>query len=147
MTSDLTLPAGSRVAITGGAGFIGSTLARRLSEHADVQVVLFDNLHRDAVTASDLLQRPNVELIRGDVCDAEGLAAALTGASHVIHMASIAGVDTVMNNPVLTMKVCLQGTMNVLEVCQRMNAAGQHIERVVDFSPAEVFGRYAFRVT
>ena len=139
--------AGARIAITGGAGFIGSTLARKLSERADVEVILFDNLHRDAVTASDLLDRDNVGLIQGDVCDEAALAKALDGSNYVIHMASIAGVDTVMNNPVLTMKVCLQGTMNVLEAAQRMHAAGQQVERVVDFSTSEVFGRYAFRVT
>ena len=147
MTEALSKLAGGRIVITGGAGFIGSTLARRLSERADVQVLLFDNLHRDAVTASDLLQRPNVQLIEGDVCDEAALARAFAGANYIIHMASIAGVDTVMNNPVLTMKVCLQGTMNVLEAANRMHAAGQRMERVVDFSTSEVFGRYAFRVT
>ena len=147
MSDALNKLSGARVVITGGAGFIGSTLARSLSERADIHLVLFDNLHRDAVTASDLLDRPNVELIQGDVCDAAALKAAFEGANYIIHMASIAGVDTVMNNPVLTMKVCLQGTMNVLEAANRMHAAGQAIERVVDFSTSEVFGRYAFRVT
>ncbi len=138
---------GKTVAITGGAGFIGSTLARRLSADPTIRVVLFDNLHRDAVTASDLLERPNVRLVRGDVRDKGALSGALAGAEHIVHMASIAGVDTVMNNPVLTMQVSMQGTMNVLEIAQSLLAAGHNIERVVDFSTSEVFGRYAFRVT
>ncbi|MCO4761520.1 MAG: NAD-dependent epimerase/dehydratase family protein [Myxococcales bacterium] len=138
---------GTTVAITGGAGFIGSTLARRLSDDPTVSVVLFDNLHRDAVTASDLLERDNVRLVRGDVRDKDALLGALAGADHIIHMASIAGVDTVMNNPVLTMQVSMQGTMNVLEIAHSLMSAGHKLSRVIDFSTSEVFGRYAFRVT
>ena len=138
---------GSTIAITGGAGFIGSTLARRLSDDPTISVVLFDNLHRDAVTASDLLERDNVRLVRGDVRDKNGMAGALAGADRIVHMASIAGVDTVMNNPVLTMQVSMQGTMNVLEIAHSLMSAGHKLARVVDFSTSEVFGRYAFRVT
>jgi nucleoside-diphosphate-sugar epimerase len=134
------------VAITGGAGFIGSALAERLAADPSTQIVLFDNLHHDAVTDSALLRRPNVRLVRGDVRDKPAVAQALAGAHHIIHMASIAGVDTVMRMPVLTMQVSLQGTMNVLEVAHEMQARGDNVERVVDFSTSEVFGRYAFNV-
>lgn len=134
------------VAITGGAGFIGSTLARRLSD-SGVNVVLFDNLHRNAVAATDLLQRSNIRLLKGDVRDKNALYGALAGVDHIVHMASIAGVDTVMKNPVLTMQVSLLGTMNVLEIAQSLREGGHTVGRVIDFSTSEVFGRYAFRVT
>ncbi len=147
MSDPLSALAGSTVAITGGAGFIGSTLARRLLERDDIEVVLFDNLHRDAVTQTDLLDHPNIRLVQGDVRDEAAVARALDGAKYILHMASIAGVDTVMNNPVLTMLVSMQGTMNVLKVAQQMCERGDDIERVIDFSTSEVFGRYAFRVT
>jgi nucleoside-diphosphate-sugar epimerase len=71
------------------------------------------------------------------------VARAAQGCQIIVHMASIAGVDTVMKNPVLTMKVALLGTMNVLDVAHEMGG----VERLVDFSTSEVFGRYAFRVT
>jgi nucleoside-diphosphate-sugar epimerase len=147
MSDPLKALAGSTVAITGGAGFIGSTLARRLLERDDIEVVLFDNLHRDAVTQTDLLDHPNIRLVQGDVRDEAAVARALDGAQYILHMASIAGVDTVMNNPVLTMLVSMQGTMNVLKIAQRMCERGDDIKRVIDFSTSEVFGRYAFRVT
>jgi nucleoside-diphosphate-sugar epimerase len=137
---------GQTVAITGGAGFIGSTLARRLAD-ADVRVVLYDNLHRNAIAATDLLDHANVRLIQGDVRDKNSLYGALAGVDHIVHMASIAGVDTVMKNPVLTMQVSLLGTMNVLEIAQSLRDAGHTLGRVIDFSTSEVFGRYAFRVT
>lgn len=137
---------GTTVAITGGAGFIGSQLAERLSRDPTIQVHLLDNLHHDATVGTDLLQRANVRLVRLDVRDKPALEAALLGAHYIIHMASIAGVDTVMKMPVLTMQVSLHGTMNVLEVAQAMRESGQDVRRVVDFSTSEVFGRYAFNV-
>lgn len=146
-TPNLSSLAGSKVVITGGAGFIGSTLARRLAAVDGVQVVLYDNLHRDAVTDSDLLQRPNIRLVRGDVLDKSALMGAMSGADIIVHMASIAGVDTVMQLPVQTMMVSMQGTMHVLDIAHSMMKAGHKIHRVVDFSTSEVFGRYAFRVT
>lgn len=132
---------GRRVLITGGAGFIGTSLALRLCE--DNEVVIFDTLHRNAYAGSPLEQRPNVRLIVGDVMDAAALRQAVKGCQAVIHMASIAGVDTVMNNPVLTMKVSLLGTYNALEAALEVDG----LERFIDFSTSEVFGRFAYRVT
>ena len=145
--ADLSSLRGRTVVITGGAGFIGSTIARRLAEEPTTKIVLFDNLHRDAVTDSDPLERPNIRLVRGDVLDKAALMGAMSGADIIIHMASIAGVDTVMRIPVKTMMVSLQGTMNVLDIAHSMMNAGHELERVIDFSTSEVFGRYAFRVT
>lgn len=131
----------AHIVITGGAGFIGSSLAARLADHN--RVVLFDNLHRDAVIGTALLDHPNVELVRGDVLDPAAVRAVVEPADVVVHMASIAGVDTVMRNPVLTMRVALLGTMHALEAA----LAGGRCRRFIDFSTSEVFGRYAYKVT
>ena len=56
---------GRRICITGGAGFIGSSLALRLAEHNEI--VLFDNLHRNALPWTDLLDRERVTFLQGDV--------------------------------------------------------------------------------
>ncbi|MEE2785848.1 MAG: NAD-dependent epimerase/dehydratase family protein [Myxococcota bacterium] len=132
---------GARIVITGGAGFIGTALAERLCEKNDI--VLFDNLHRNAVVGTGLLDRENVELVQGDVLDRSGLRAVIKDADIVIHMASIAGVDTVMKNPTLTMRVSLIGTINALEFAHE----SQRCKRFVDFSTSEVFGKYAYKVT
>ena len=132
---------GKRVLITGGAGFIGSSLALELME--ENQVVIFDNLHRNAMAGTAVEGHPNVTFIQGDVLDASALEEATRGCQIVVHMASIAGVDTVMENPVLTMKVGLLGTYNALEAAHNIGG----VERFVDFSTSEVFGRFAFRVT
>lgn len=126
--------------LTGGAGFIGTALCRRLLDHNRVRVL--DNLRRNALAAAGLADHPNLELVVGDVRDAELVARACAGTDYVVHMASIAGVDTVMKNPVTTMEVSLEGTMNVL----RGALAAGNVRRVIDFSTSEVFGSYAFRV-
>jgi len=131
----------AHILVTGGAGFIGSSLTARLCEKN--RVTLFDNLHRDAVKRTSLLDHPNVRLVRGDVMDAQALMTAAADADVVVHMASIAGVDTVLKNPVLTMKVSLIGTYNALEAA----LASGRCKRFLDFSTSEVFGRYAYKVS
>lgn len=129
-----------KVLLTGGAGFIGTALTRRLIEHN--QVIIFDNYHRDSMKDSELLGHPNLKVMKGDVTDAEGVRKAIQGCQIVIHLAAIAGVDTVLKMPVTTMRVNLLGTYNVLEVAHRE----KNIERLIDFSTSEVFGTYAYKV-
>jgi UDP-glucose 4-epimerase len=131
---------GSTILITGGAGFIGTALTRRLVANNHVRI--FDNLRRNALAAAGLDKHPNVTLHVGDVRDDAALREATRGADYVVHMASIAGVDTVLKNPVLTMDVSLTGTMNALRIAHEMG----NIRRFIDFSTSEVFGSYAFRV-
>src|SRR5688572_23782750 len=130
-----------RLLLTGGAGFIGSHLAERLLPGN--QVVVLDTLRRNALATTGLDRHPNFTLIQGDVTDAAVMQKAVAGCDAVIHLASIAGVDTVLKNPVLTMRVSLVGTMNALEAAQ---SAGT-VKRFIDFSTSEVFGRYAYNVT
>jgi UDP-glucose 4-epimerase len=132
---------GKRILITGGAGFIGTTLARRLVDRNEI--VALDNLHRDALSASDLLEHPNLSFVQGDVLDPDTLGAHARGVTHIVHCAGIAGVDTVLESPVRTMRVNVVGTYNVLEAGL---ATKDTLERLVDFSTSEVFGSQAFRV-
>jgi nucleoside-diphosphate-sugar epimerase len=108
----------------------------------DNHIVVLDNFHRNALPGTPLMDHPNVSIVRGDVRDRATVDAAVKDCDIVIHMASIAGVDTVMKNPVLTMEVTLYGTANVLQAC---HAAGG-VQRFVDFSTSEVFGRHAYNV-
>jgi UDP-glucose 4-epimerase len=132
---------GRRLLLTGGAGFIGSHLAERLLPNN--KIVVLDTLRRNALASAGLDKHPNMTLIQGDVTDKGAVEKAMAGCDSVVHLASIAGVDTVLKNPVLTMRVSMVGTMNVLEAA---HAAGG-ISRLIDFSTSEVFGRYAFNVT
>ena len=135
------IPSGRRILLTGGAGFIGSYLVERLS--ASNEIVILDNLRRNALAGTGLAERPSVKLMQGDVLDPAVVKQAVAGCDAVIHMASIAGVDTVMKHPVETMRVSLLGTSNLLEAAL---AAGG-VKRFIDFSTSEVFGRYAYNVS
>jgi nucleoside-diphosphate-sugar epimerase len=131
-----------RIFITGGAGFIGTTLARRLVEQNEV--VAYDNLHRDALSGTELADHPNFTFVEGDILDPEALRDASAGATHFVHAAAIAGVDTVIESPVRTMRVNVIGTYNALEAAL---ATLPTLERFLDFSTSEVFGTHAFRVS
>jgi nucleoside-diphosphate-sugar epimerase len=133
---------GKTVLITGGAGFIGTHLAEAIKEENRVRI--FDSFARDALSKTSLAGHPNVEVIRGDVCDRAAVDRAVDGATHVVHLAAVAGVDTVLRQPVRTMEVAILGTYNVLEAAR---ARGDRIERLVDFSTSEVFGSYAYKVS
>jgi len=131
---------GKRFFITGGAGFIGASLVKRVIESNEV--VIFDNFHRNALQYTDLLKHPHLKVIEGDVLDFELIRQSITGSHHVIHLASIAGVDTVLSMPVKTMEVALLGTHNILRAAREVTT----IERFIDFSTSEVFGSFAFNV-
>lgn len=128
-----------RILITGGAGFIGTRIAQNYIEQN--QIVVFDNFHRDTISNSGLLGHRNLTLVRGDVLDRDALCKAMEGADVVIHAAGIAGIDTVLVNPVATMQVNMIGTANALECAQFHGVKG----RFVDFSTSEVFGTISFK--
>jgi UDP-glucose 4-epimerase len=128
-----------RILITGGAGFIGSTLIGKLV--ADNDIVVFDDLRRDALSSRPYGKHPRLKIIRGDVLDREGLRQSIQGATMVVHCAAIAGIDTVIKRPTETMRINMLGTANVLEAA--MGVKG--LTRFINFSTSEVFGRSAFR--
>jgi UDP-glucose 4-epimerase len=130
---------GKRIFITGGAGFIGSALAGRLLDKNEV--ILYDNLTRNSLQDKLFKDHSKLTFIEGDVLDSEYLRKAMEGADIIIHCAAIAGIDTVIQKPVNTMRVNMVGSAYVLEAAANLSKC----ERVVCFSTSEVFGQHAFR--
>ena len=132
-----------RVLLTGGAGFIGSTLASKL--HKDNEILIYDNFHRDSLSDKGLPSK-HIKIVRGDVLDLP----LLTKTSQdfkpqvVVHLAAIAGIDTVILNPINTMEVNMIGTLNLLKSLEKYSSK---LERVLDFSTSEVLGAYAYKST
>jgi len=102
-----------RIFITGGAGFIGSTLIGRLIEDNDI--VVYDNLRRDSLSGRPYASHPRLRVVKGDVLDLAALRQAMDGANIVVHCAAIAGIDTVIQRPTETMRINMIGTANALE--------------------------------
>ena len=125
--------------ITGGAGFIANTLIQHLVE--DNKITVYDNFHRDTLTASGYADHKNINIIKGDVLDLELMTASMKGAEVVIHAAGIAGIDTVIKSPVRTMQVNMIGTANMLEAAY-VNVVS---DKIIDFSTSEIFGSMAFK--
>lgn len=130
---------GKQIFITGGAGFIGSTLIERLVE--DNKITIYDDFRRDAISSKPCGSHSNLQTLKGDVLDYSRLKTAMAGAQIIVHCAAIAGIDTVIKKPTETMRVNMIGTANVLRAAKHLPA----LERLVDFSTSEVFGQSAFR--
>ena len=126
--------------ITGGAGFIGSTLVDRLSKNN--KIVIFDNLYRH-VDSSNFSSSDKIRFIKGDVLDYAAVSDAMHGSSVVIHLAGIAGIDTVIRDPINTMEVNIMGTANVLKAASKI----KNLKRFLDFSTSEIFGSQAVNVS
>jgi UDP-glucose 4-epimerase len=129
---------GKKIFITGGAGFIANKIIRHYIENNFI--IIYDNFHRDTLTGSGFINHPKLQVVKGDVLDADFLTKSMKNADVVIHTAGIAGIDTVIINPVHTMQVNMIGTANAL--------ASAHLngikDRFIDFSTSEVFGSMAF---
>ena len=130
---------GAKIFITGGAGFIGSTLAQRLVDKNEITI--YDNYARDSISRTGLADHPHITIVKGDVTDEPAVAASMQGHTHVVHCAALAGIDTVIKSPVTTMRVNALGSASVLAAANTLS----NCQRVVCFSTSEVFGQRAFR--
>lgn len=128
-----------KIFITGGAGFIGSTLIGLLID--DNEITVYDDFRRDALQRRPYVNHSNLNIIRGNILDFELLKNSIKGTQIVVHCAAIAGIDTVIIRPSETMRINMIGTANVLEAAKQLN----DLERFIDFSTSEVFGQSAFR--
>jgi UDP-glucose 4-epimerase len=101
-----------KVAVTGGSGYIGSHVVDALID-AGCTVKVIDQRapHRD-----------DAEWVSCDVLDVEGLAAAVKGSDLVYHLAAIADVNDVIEDPTLAIEVNTLGTSRVLEAAKRAEA-------------------------
>jgi UDP-glucose 4-epimerase len=124
-----------RACITGGAGFIGSTLADRLADDG-VEVTIVDDFRtgrREFV--AELLERPGVRLLEGDVLDAALMRDAVSGCDWVFHLQANADVRHGLDHPRRDLEQNTIATSNVLEA---MRAEG--VSRIAFSSTGSVYG-------
>ena len=123
----------SPVLITGGAGFIGSHLADALLAQG-VPVRVLDNFSTGK-RSNLALDNPRLELLEGDVANADQVAEALAGCRAVAHLAAVASVQASVDDPVATHQSNFIGTLNL---CEAMRMQG--VKRVLFASSAAVYG-------
>lgn len=112
----------SRVLVTGGAGFIGSHLVRRLLARG-YSVVVLDNFRSGRIgNISECLKDENFKLVKGDVCDRKVVRNAMEDVDAVVHLAALIDVEESVNNPMETHHVNVDGTLNVLNEAVRSSA-------------------------
>ena len=124
-----------KVLITGGAGFIGSNLAKRLVDDGN-DVVVLDSLLRGNKLEKETFEK--IEFIHGDVRDFDLVTKASAGCDLIFHFAAVLGVDIVADNPVETMDVEVIGTRNVV-----MAAEINNIKKIMYASTSGIYGHSA----
>src|SRR5215472_5891686 len=105
----------SRVLITGGAGYVGSTLTAKLLEEG-YGVTVYDNLLSGGRGMLPFFANQNFEFVKGDIRDKASLAQAVKGADYIVHLAAIVGYPACKRDPRMAEEVNIDGTMNLLAV-------------------------------
>jgi len=123
-----------RVLITGGAGFIGSTLAKT-SQKNGWSVRVLDNLSTGLQQTADDLRELGMEVIIGDVRDEDLMSQVSKGCDAVVHLAAQVSVPLSIKNPSETMDINIHGTKTVIKACLENN-----VDRMVVASSAAVYG-------
>lgn len=135
-----TLPRNKSILITGGAGFIGSSVAEKLVNAN--RVILFDQSFEHApIQYTSLPGHPNATAVRGSILDTD-LRALVRDVDIVVHAAAILGVNRVCHAGRETLETNYVGTSRLLKAFEPT----QHLERFIYFSTSEVFGVNSYRV-
>jgi dTDP-glucose 4,6-dehydratase len=127
-----------KIFVTGGAGFVGSNFIRQvLASEKRYAVVNYDKLTYAGNLANldSVATNPDYTFVRGDVCDAPALEAAMRGCDVVVHFAAESHVDRSIYEPSPVIQTNITGPFVVLEVSRKLS-----ISRLVHISTDEVYG-------
>ena len=122
-----------RFLVTGGAGFIGSNIAKSLVEKGYAVRVL-DNFATGQRTNLEPFIK-DIELIEGDIRDFWTVVKATKGVDYILHQAALPSVARSIDNPLTTTEVNINGTLNILEAA-RFN----EVQRIVYASSSSIYG-------
>jgi dTDP-glucose 4,6-dehydratase len=127
-----------RLLVTGGAGFIGSNFVHHVVEFTDAKVTVLDKLtYAASLESLDGLPADRVELVVGDVADAETVDALVAESDAVVHLAAESHNDNSLDDPTPFVQTNLVGTFVLLESVRRHGVRFHHV------STDEVFGDLA----
>lgn len=127
-----------KIMITGGAGNVGSSLAKKLVADVNNYVVVVDDLSTGNIgkLPNDEIQRDNFKFIKADVNELEDISPIVLryGFDYIFHYAAVVGVKRTLENPARVLKD-IQGIKNILELAKNTG-----VQRVFYSSSSEVYG-------
>ncbi len=123
----------SPILVTGGAGFIGSSIARALHARRDSVRIIDDFSSGRRANIADLAGK--IDVVEGSILDPAALERALTGVEIVFHQAAIPSVPRSLADPVANHEANATGTLRVLEAARRMG-----VRRVVYAASSSAYG-------
>jgi UDP-N-acetylglucosamine 4-epimerase len=122
--------------ITGGAGFVGSNIARYLMKYGAGKVKVLDNLSEGKIeNINPFLNEPNFEFIQEDITDSETCRKACEGVDYITHQAALGSVPRSLETPLLTNDANVTGFLNMLTA-----AKDAKVKRFVYASSSSVYG-------
>src|SRR6201986_5590299 len=127
-----------KILVTGGAGFIGSKFIRVvLGSGKGYSIVNFDKLTYAGNLANleSIADNPRYSFIKGDICDATAVEAAMQGCDAVVHFAAESHVDRSIYEPAASIETNVKGTFVLLQVARKLR-----LERFIHVSTDEVYG-------
>jgi len=130
---------GSKILITGGAGFVGSTTADQLLDAGAEEIRILDNFVRgNRRNLESAVRKGNIVLIEGDVRDSDTVDKATEGVDYVLHQAALR-ITRCAEAPCEAIQVLINGTSNVLE-----SAVRHRVKKIVAASSASVYGNPSY---
>jgi UDP-glucuronate decarboxylase len=126
----------AKILITGGAGFIGSSLAETLINTTDHKIVILDNLLTGDTRRLPKTDKTNWTFVKGDCNDFRDVSSVMLAYKfdYVFHYAAVVGVQRTLDHPVMVLND-IQGIKNVLDLAKNTN-----VKRVFFASSSEVYG-------
>jgi nucleoside-diphosphate-sugar epimerase len=126
-----------KVTVTGGAGYVGALVADELLENGH-EVRVLDNVLHDQEDVVEQLESRGVELIRGDIRDADARRRALEGVDAVVHLAAIVGDPACGRDPELSNEINVEGSKGLVADARELG-----VKRIVFASTCSNYGRMA----
>lgn len=124
-----------KILVTGGLGFIGSSLVERAITRGDEVTLIDDSSSGRKENLACCLSSPKLKLISADVRKAGDIGRHFSGVEVAVHLAAMVSVSESIEQPALTTEVNVQGITNVVKACQQ-----NKVKRLVFASSSAVYG-------